>query len=266
MEYLFNKWREIIDKLKDKYLFLFLDYDGTLTRIVKMPEKAIISQRTKNLLEKLSENPKCKISIISGRGLQDIKNKVGLKNIIYVGNHGLEIEGTKIKFESTALKNYRTITKNIKNELAQRLSGIKGVILEDKGFSLAIHFRLVDKNQIHQVKAIVYETTMIYTVRNKIKIQSGKMLLEIKPPLCWDKGKVALWLLARQKFALKEKGLLPFYIGDDKTDEDAFRALRNRGITIFVGKPNVSNAQYYLKNTKEVRQFLSQINKFLLKS
>ena len=259
MNYLFAQWDKLKEKLNNKVILLFLDYDGTLTPIVETPDKAVISQNTKDLLDKLSTSPHCRVAIISGRSLSDIKAIVGLKDIIYAGNHGLEIEGPKIKFESPISPRCRAILEHIKTELEEKLSSIKGAILEDKGLSLSIHFRMVNKKQIPQVKAIVHECAIPYLVRSKIKIKSGKMVLEIRLPLEWDKGKVVLWLLARQKFAMSERPLIPIYIGDDKTDEDAFKVLKNRGLTIFVGKPKPSYAQYYLKDTREVTQFLKRI-------
>jgi trehalose-phosphatase len=259
MEYLLRNWKRIDEKLKAKHAFLFLDYDGTLIPIVATPQQAVIPRSTKTLLEKFSKNQKYKIAIISGRALKDIKEKVGLKNVIYVGNHGAEIEGPKIKFESPISPRCRAILEHIKTDLEKKLSSIKGTILEDKGLSLSVHFRLVDKSQIPQVKAIVHECAILYLVRSKIKIKSGKMVLEIRLPLEWDKGKVVLWLLARQKFAISEKSFIPIYIGDDKTDEDAFKALKNKGLTIFVGEPKPSHARYYLKNSREVTQFLERI-------
>lgn len=260
MNYLWHEWQKIKEKIKNKYIFLFLDYDGTLTPLVDTPQAAIIPKETKTLLKELTKSLRVKIAIISGRALLDIKNKVGLKNIIYVGNHGLEIKGSKIRFESPTSVTYKAIIGKIKSDLAKRLSSIKGVILEDKGLSLSIHYRLVDKKYIPKVKTIVHETTILYAVRNKIKIKPGKEVLEIRPPLEWDKGKTVLWLLGRQKFALGDKPIIPIYIGDDITDEDAFRVLRNKGLTICVGVPNSSEAKYYLKDTKEVLEFLKIVS------
>jgi len=259
MKYLFNEWGKLSEEFKDKHLFLFLDYDGSLTPIVATPKQAIIPKQAKELLEKLSKKAEYKIAIISGRALRDIREKVGLKNIIYVGNHGAEIKGPKIKFESPISPRCRAILDHIKTDLENKLSSIRGAILEDKGLSLSVHFRMVDKKQIPQVKAIVHECVILYLVRSKIKIKSGKMVLEIRLPLEWDKGKVVLWLLARQKFTMREKPFVPIYIGDDRTDEDAFKVLKNKGLTIFVGEPKPSHAQYYLKNPREVTQFLERI-------
>lgn len=259
MKYLFNEWGKLSEEFKDKHLFLFLDYDGSLTPIVATPQQAILCKETKDVLDRVSRNSRYKIAFISGRALKDIREKIGLKNVIYVGNHGAEIEGPKIKFESPISPRCRAILEHIKTDLEEKLSSIKGAILEDKGLSLSVHFRMVDKKQIPQVKAIVHECAILYLVRGKIKIKSGKMVLEMRLPLEWDKGKVVLWLLARQKFAMSERPLIPIYIGDDKTDEDAFKVVKNKGLTIFVGKPKPSYAQYYLKNTREVTQFLKRI-------
>ena len=100
MDYIFSQFSKIKELLSNKFILLLLDYDGTLTPIVETPSKAIIHKDTRELLQKLSRSSYCKIGIISGRKLEDIKNIVGIDSIIYAGNHGLEIQGPKIKFES----------------------------------------------------------------------------------------------------------------------------------------------------------------------
>lgn len=259
MDYLFIQLSRIKELLYDKFILLLLDYDGTLTPIAETPMKALIPKGTKELLEKLSRRPYCKLGIISGRSLGDIKNIVGIKDIIYVGNHGLEIEGPKIKFESQVSPRLKLIMRNIAADMQKRLLGIKGALVEDKGLTLSIHYRLVDKKDLSVFKKIISEVTGPYIVRDKVKVNSGKKVYEIKPPVKWDKGKVVLWLLARQQFILGAKKILPVYIGDDITDEDAFGALKRKGLTVFVGEPGNSKADYYLKNTGEVAKFLHLI-------
>jgi len=261
MNHLFFQLNKLKDSLKDKLIFLFLDYDGTLTPIVQSPDKAIISKKTMEILRRLLKNPHCRVAIISGRALKDIKNKIGLEGIIYAGNHGLEIDGPKIKFKAPVPSGYMAILKKIKAILKKKLSKIRGVIIEDKGLTLSVHYRLVDIKDAGLVKTIFHETLAHYIVNNKIKIKPGKKVLEIRPPLEWDKGKIVLWLLARLKFDLGKEPYIPIYIGDDITDEDAFKALKNAGLTVFVGDPGSSRAKYYLKNTQEVTEFLEQILK-----
>ena len=259
MEYLFGQWGQVKRKLSNKHLLLLFDYDGTLTPIAQTPQQAVISKKAKEFLKKLSRKPNSTLAIISGRALKDIKHIVGLEDIIYAGNHGLEIEGPKIKFESQVSPRLKLVIRNIAEELSKRLSGIKGVLIEDKGLTLSIHYRLVSKGDIPMFEKIISEVTNSPAVRGKVKVNSGKKVYEIKPPVKWDKGKVALWLLARQQFLSGEKNVLPVYIGDDITDEDAFRALERKGLTVFAGEPGDSKADYYLKNTEEVTKFLRLI-------
>jgi trehalose-phosphatase len=259
MQYIFHDLEKIKRSLTGKYLFLFLDCDGTLTPIVDTPDKAIILPETKRLLYSLSQKKNCKIAIISGRALVDIKKKIGLKNIIYSGNHGFQIEGPKIKHEMAVPLGYKKILERIKIQLKEKLSGAKGVFVEDKKLSLALHFRLADRQQLPFIKTIFHESVILYLVRNKIKIRPGKKILEVMPPVHWDKGKIVLWLLARQEALSKSGKIIPIYIGDDATDEDAFKALKNRGLTVFVGHTGSSQAKYYVKNVKGVYELLKYI-------
>jgi len=256
MDYLFTQLSKVKEQLCNKFILLLLDYDGTLTPLAETPTKAVISQETKELLRKLSKSSHCAVGIISGRSLEDIKNTVGIKNIIYAGNHGLEIEGPKIKFESLVSPRLKSIIRNIAEELSKRFSSIKGVLIEDKGLTLSIHYRLVDKKDMPALERFFFEVTNSYTLRGKIKINSGKKVYEIKPSVQWDKGKIVLWLMARQQFASGENKVMPVYIGDDVTDEDAFKVLKRKGLTIFVGRPGSSTADYYLKDAQDVARFL----------
>jgi len=260
MKYLFDRWVNLKKDIIDKYIILFLDYDGTLTPIADMPHQAIIPKETKALLTKLTRSLRVKIAIISGRSLSDIKNLVGLKDIIYAGNHGLEIEGPKIKFESRVSPRLKSIIRHIYENAVSKLSKIKGVLIEDKGLTISVHYRLINKKDVQRFLSIFNEITDPYIVRGKIKINSGKKVYEIKPPVMWDKGKVVLWLLAKQQFLLGENKIFPVYIGDDVTDEDAFKVLKKKGLTIFVGGQASSEAQYYLKTTEEVTEFLRLIS------
>ncbi len=260
MDYLYSKWNKIKKALKGKFIFLFLDYDGTISPIVGAPYNAIISKKTKRLLKILSMHPRHKVAIISGRSLEDIQNKIGLKHVIYAGNHGLEIEGPNIKFKYPLAPGYRSIIRNIDKGLKNGLRGLKGVLIENKTICLSLHYRLAKKKDIPLIKAIFKGATLPYIVSKKVKISYGKKLLEVRPPVNWNKGSVAKSLLAIQKDFLESKSIIPIYIGDDLTDEDAFKELRKKGITIFVGKPGASLAKYYLKNTSEVIKFLKLIS------
>lgn len=259
MDYLFDKWGNVEEKLKDRHLFIFLDFDGTLTPIVQTPHQAVLPEAMRELLKELSYIPDIKLAFISGRSLEDIKSKIRLPGAIYSGNHGLEIRGPQINFRSAVAAEYKKTLKQIRRELREKIAPVRGAFVEDKGLSLALHYRLVNKKQVHLVKTIFHETVIHYTVKNKIKIKTGKEVFEVRPPLEWDKGKVVLWLLARQIFTSDKGRTLPIYLGDDTTDEDAFKTLKNKGLTVYVGRSRESQAEYYLKNSHEVAQFLRKI-------
>ncbi|MBP7056825.1 MAG: trehalose-phosphatase [Candidatus Omnitrophica bacterium] len=260
-KYLFSKPEALRRSIKGKSLFLFLDYDGTLAPIAETPDGAATPENVKYLLRELSKIQDCRIAIVSGRALRDISKRIGLKGIIYVGNHGFEIKGPKIKFKSPVSPGYRKTLETIKARLEKALSSISGAFIEDKTFSLSVHYRLVDKKDVLTVKNEFYSTIFLYELRNSIQVKPGKMVLEVRPPVPWNKGKVVLWLLGRRLFAVRDRSVkvMPVYIGDDVTDEDAFKSLKNRGITIFVGKPGRTKAHFYLKNPAETARFLEII-------
>jgi trehalose 6-phosphate phosphatase len=260
MRHLIRSWDRLKKALLNKQIALFLDYDGTLTPIVETPQEAVTPAEINGLLKELLKSRRCRVAIITGRALKDIQAKVGIKGLIYAGNHGLEIEGPDIKYKSQVSPKLRSAFDGVKRELEERLARVKGLLLEDKGLSLSLHYRLVDKRKIPLVKESLGQAVRPYLNRRIIKVIDGKKVFDIRPAVQWDKGKVVLWLLARESFRMGDKSIVPVYIGDDATDEDAFRALRNKGLTIFVGSASrESQAKYYLKDTGEVVELLKKI-------
>ncbi|MBP7215892.1 MAG: trehalose-phosphatase [Candidatus Omnitrophica bacterium] len=260
MKPLLRHWKKIKQQLECRPLFLFLDYDGTLAPIAATPGQAQMAKETRALLATLSKAANIKIAIMSGRSLKDVQEKVGLKNIIYSGNHGLEIEGPQIAFASLVAPAFKKILLRIYRALKKKTATVKGVLIEDKGFSLSVHYRLVDKAKIPMVKKLFHDEISTYLIANQVAVKTGKMVLEIRPPLAWHKGKAVLWLLTRQRFALCDDAVMPIYVGDDVSDEDAFKALHEQGLTVFVGRQKASSAQYFLHDTREVTEFLKRIN------
>lgn len=259
MKHLLREWPGIKQRFKNKFLFFFFDFDGTLVPIQNSPEKAVLSEKARSIVGKLILLENIKVAFVSGRSLNDLKNKIGLKGAIYVGNHGLEIEGPKLNFRPALSVDYRKTLERIKQDLNSKLAGMKGCILEDKGLSLSLHFRLLARKLLPLFRTIFREAVILPSVKDQIKIKSGKKVFEVRPQNNWDKGKVVLWLLARQQFASGNKRVLPIYLGDDISDEDAFLALKNKGLTVFVGRPRTTSAQYYLRNNVEVLKFIENI-------
>lgn len=257
MKHLIKNWSLYKKIIAGKHLAFFLDYDGTLAPLASTPAKAVFPTENKTLLEILSRNKKYKVTIVSGRAIEDVRRKVGIKKLTYVGNHGLEIEGPQIRFESLLPPHVKQSVEQIKNELIRNLAKVPGVLLEDKGLTLSLHYRLVDRKNVPEVKKVFLRICKPYRQQQKIKIGLGKEVLEIRPPIEWNKGHAVSWLLKEYRLT-EDKDMMPIYIGDDLTDEDAFRILRGAGLTIVVGQ-RPSRAQYYVQDTKEVTWVLEQI-------
>jgi trehalose-phosphatase len=243
-----------------KYL-IFLDYDGTLSPIVKKPHQAFLLKGRREFLKKLSRHPDIELLIISGRMLSDLKKRVGIAGIYYAGNHGFEINGPKTNFVHPRAQIARPVLSRIKRKLIPALKGIKGVIIENKILTLSLHYRLVKASDLKKVKQVFRTLTAPFLHKNKIRITHGKKVFEIRPNMKWDKGEAVLWFL--KKFSKKAKKIIPIYIGDDTTDEDAFKALSNKGITIRVGKKPDTLAQYFIKDVHQVYKFLHELLKDL---
>ena len=262
MKHLFSSWGIIERKLKSsRHMVLAFDYDGTLTPIVKRPELARLSLAMKGLLNALSENPFFSVVIISGRPLNEIKRLVGIKKIIYAGNHGLELKGPDFRYLSPQAKKSQPVILKIYKLLSKELTHLKGVLVENKGLSLSVHYRLVrGKNNLAELNKIFYQVIKPFQAKKKIRLTFGKKVNEIRPPIKWDKGKCLKYLLTKNsQFRFKP---LPIVLGDDRTDEDMFKEVKDKGISVFVGKQGkLSSARYYLCNTKEVKKFLEKLLK-----
>jgi trehalose 6-phosphate phosphatase len=262
MRYLFNEWKNMGRRIKSaEHVLLLSDYDGTLTTIVERPELAALSIETKNILKRLSRNRHYTIGIISGRALADLRRRVGVDGIIYAGNHGLEIEGLGSHFLEPLAEEMRPMLHILNTALSAALRGKKGVFVEDKGLTLSVHYRLAEKSELDKVDDAFTKITAPLNVTGQIKVTRGKKVYEIRPPVDWNKGRAIAWLMARLKQMKGKAGALPVYLGDDLTDEDAFKIVeQNKGISVFVGEEEVqTSAGYFLKSPHEVTELLRML-------
>ena len=261
MEHLLSAWPKVIKQLRSaRHILLLLDYDGTLTPIVERPELANLPEGVKQLLQALVRQRRLTLGVISGRALVDLKEKVGIRGIIYAGNHGLEIEGAGISFVNPLAEEFKPILRLMRYVLSQALGAIKGVLVEDKGLTLSVHYRQVAADKSTEVKGVFDRIAGGAATLGKIRITSGKKVYEIRPALAWDKGKAIKMLMKKYGKGGRKSGLLPVYIGDDLTDEDGFRVIENygSGISVFVGERDYhTSARYFLESPDEVAKFLS---------
>ena len=250
-----DQWTEISGGWAGKRVAVFLDYDGTLTPIVATPDLAIISEHMRDVLRDIADS--CPTVIVSGRGREDVANMVGLDNLYYAGSHGFDIAGPK----GTTVKNeigaeFRPAIDEAVQLFKERLSGIDGALVEDKKFSVAVHYRLVAEEKVADMERVVDEVVARHPGLRKAH---GKKVFEVRPKLEWDKGKAVLWLLHALDLATPD--VVPLFIGDDVTDEDAFTALADRGLGILVSEvPRETQAKLSLRNPDEVGEFLKLVS------
>lgn len=261
MKHFLEEWSNVEQRMEGNVLVLCFDYDGTLTPIMDTPDQAILSQENKQLLEQLAKL--CTVAIVSGRALEDLRAKINLKNMIYVGNHGLEINGPQLKFESMSPPTEKSIFDYLRNKLSAELSVVSGAWVEDKGLTLSVHYRLANPQDEPVIRKLLLKVCSPYIVARKIRVTEGKLVLEIRPYIDWDKGKALLWLLAKERKMRGHAKVMPIFLGDDKTDEDALAAIADIGIGVVVGTEGGSKASYFLNNTDEVTEFLKRMLVFL---
>ena len=254
--YLFSYIEDIEKHLRTApHCILFLDYDGTLVPICKEPTLARLSSETKRLLKDLSSKPFLSVGVISGRSLGEIRKMVGVRDIFYGGNHGFEIFFKNRVWTHPELEGFTPRLKKVVRELRNSTRGIKGIIVEDKKFTASIHYRNVTAQSPSSILAIITEVLAPYP--DAFTVARGKKVFEIRPLVEWDKGKAVERLT--ELLSIKSK-LIRIYIGDDQTDEDAFRVLGKSDITIRVGAKKGSRARYYLRGSGEVVTFLKMLH------
>jgi trehalose-phosphatase len=231
-------------------LAVFLDYDGTLTPIVSRPDQAVLMDSTRAILRTLAA--KIPVAILSGRELKDVRQRVNIDTIIYSGSHGFDIAGPRELRREVATE-FLPKLDNAEKELGKDLVEIPGACLERKRFSIAAHYRNVKESDVAKVERAV---SKVAAGHRELRKMAGKKVYELLPDINWDKGNAVLWLL--DKLGLERPN--PIYIGDDRTDEDAFHALEQRGVGILVSEqPRPTAASYSLRNPTEVQRFLHEL-------
>src|SRR6266487_1681513 len=230
---------------------VFLDYDGTLTPIVSQPENARLADSMRQTLQELAT--RARVAILSGRDLDDVRHRVEIDSIVYAGSHGFDIAGPRGLRRQMATEFLLNLDMAEK-ELHEALDAIPGAQVERKHFSIAAHYRSAKENDVPAVERAVGAVTARHPELRRI---DGKKVHELLPAIDWNKGKAVAWLLETLGLESRSGGIRPIYIGDDSTDEDAFRALEQRGIGVLVSEQSQPTAaRYSLREPAEVERFL----------
>ncbi|WP_037374213.1 trehalose-phosphatase [Salinimicrobium xinjiangense] len=243
---------EISKKHLQKKPLLFLDFDGTLAPIVEHHADAAISEEMRELVKRLAEI--YPVAVISGRGMADVKKRLKLPGIYYAGSHGYEISGPNGFFrENEEAQKVLPFFNEIEPLMREKLKEIEGVDFERKKFTLAIHYRQVKPEQEQEVRKTVSNVLKDYS---ELAGAGGKKVIEIRPNIDWHKGKAVEFL---KSVISEEEEPFSIYVGDDVTDEDAFREVEH-GLGILVGEHSQNTyADYSLQDLEDVKIFFRKL-------
>lgn len=229
-------------------IFFMFDFDGTLSPIVKHPKDSILPLNIKKWLRQLLKKKNVKIAIITGRSLIDIKNRTKISGVFFAANHGLEISYNN-NFLLCLGKKFKKHILSLSQKLDKELRQIPNVYIENKLLSASVHYRMVPKKYHKALERLVRSIAQPYLNKFNLQLSSGKKVFEIRPSNFWNKGMAVEWLL--KKYG---QGHIPVYVGDDITDEDAFKNLSKNGITVRIGNKSASHAKYFIKHISELQK------------
>ncbi|KAL0381617.1 UNVERIFIED_CONTAM: putative trehalose-phosphate phosphatase J [Sesamum angustifolium] len=260
-----DMFEQITNASKGKQIVMFLDYDGTLSPIVDDPDRAFMSDSMRATVRKVARY--FPTAIVSGRCRDKVYSFVRLAELYYAGSHGMDIKGpskgSKYKKDAEAVlfqpaSEYLPMIDEVYKALLEVTKDTPGAKVENNKFCLSVHFRCVDEKKWSELAKQVGSVLEGYP---NLRLTQGRKVLEIRPTIKWDKGKALEFLLESLGYA-NCTDVFPVYIGDDRTDEDAFKVLRERGqgFGILVSKtPKDTNASYSLQEPSEVMVFLRRL-------
>ncbi|XP_047971977.1 probable trehalose-phosphate phosphatase J [Salvia hispanica] len=248
---------------KGKQIVMFLDYDGTLSPIVDDPDRAFMSESMRATVRKVARY--FPTAIVSGRCRDKVYSFVRLRELYYAGSHGMDIKGPSKGYNKDAeavlfqpASEFIPMINEVYKALLEVTKSTQGARVEHNKFCVSVHFRCVDeKKWIELAKQVAIVLEGYPTLR----LSQGRKVFEIRPTIKWDKGKALEFLLESLGYA-NCADVFPVYIGDDRTDEDAFKVLRERGqgFGIVVSKtPKDTKASYSLQEPSEVMAFLRRL-------
>ena len=247
-----DSYGQLIGVVDGRQPFVCLDFDGTLSEIVSDPDAATLVDGAAKALENLAAQ--CPVAILSGRDLADIRDRVGLPGIWYAGSHGFELIGPDgSHHHNDAAAAAVPVLESAAAELREELGEIPGARVEHKRYAVAVHYRNVAPERVAEIVAATHR----HGQRHGLRVTGGRKVVELRPDIDWDKGTALAWLGDQ----IHQTGrVLPIYVGDDLTDEDAFDAIRFNGIGVVVRHDEDGDrptaAQFTLNNPDEVREFL----------
>ena len=216
---------------RDRHLLFLCDFDGTLVEFNPDPAAVRLPPHRRDLLQTICGRPATTLGIVSGRKLDDVRDRVALPApVCFAGLHGLEIQAGAEHFVHPDVKGDRDLLQRLAGTLADALHGLPGTFVENKNLSFVLHYR--DAAAADSVRAVAIAENLVqpHVTAGSLRLMRGASMVEVLPNIDWHKGSAVQWILERVD--ADGRPVWPVYIGDDTTDEDAFRVVRGRGLAI----------------------------------
>ena len=244
-----ERWPEIEAQIAARPRWLLaVGFEGLLAPVVPRPEAAPVPDGPRSLLTKLGASGRVSLAFVSGRPVQEIQARVGMVDAFYAGNHGMEIRGPGVVSREDRAVSCRSDLVDALVFVARCTKRLPGVLIEDKGLTVSVHWRSSDAAEGAALRALM---AVIVKQHPRLTVVSGPGVWELRPRAAWNKGNALKKILAHLQLTTADT----IYLGDEFTDEDAFVYL-SAGLTFCVGKTAATAAHYRLGNAAEAGAFL----------
>jgi trehalose-phosphatase len=248
-----------IRRIAGRYLLLLTDYDGTLSPLAPTPAEAFVPSQVREALDAVAATDRVTVGVVSGRRRADVADRVGPDAEFVAGLHGLEIEGRSVAFRHDSLLGVAPIIARLAAQSSFDLAWCPGCLIENKFYALTCHVRLVPDELAESALEVFEDLAEPHLQAGVLRLLTGAKAMEVLPAADWHKGRAVEWIRARVSERIGDR-VAVIYLGDDRTDEDAFTALRDDDFAIGVGlRPHSHMIDARLSGPAAVGEFLALV-------
>jgi trehalose-phosphatase len=242
-----------------RHLLLLTDFDGTIADIVPTPDEAEVSETVSREFDALAAIDSVTAGVVSGRRLADVRARAGAAAEFVAGLHGLEIAGPDRTFRHPSLDAVAPLIERLTAEAARELDWCAGVELEDKTYALTCHVRRAAPADASRVLRQFAALAEPHLQAHVLRLLMGSKACELLPAADWNKGNAVQWIRAEVERRVA-RPVSVVYLGDDRTDEEAFAVLGGPDTAIGVGdRPGADLIDWRLAGPAAVGRFFHRL-------